>query len=121
MSTSSSNLETTSKWLNWKWQIQNRIKTRTHLSEFLELSEKEILSFETCSQFFEFSVTPYYLSLADTKDPNCPIRLQIVPHQEELIRSGFEKQDPLSEKTRLHYEFSNKSHFVQSVRQSKAI
>ncbi|ASV07887.1 lysine 2,3-aminomutase [Leptospira interrogans serovar Canicola] len=99
MSTFSSSLETTSKWLNWKWQIQNRIKTRTHLSEFLELSEKEILSFEACSQFFEFSVTPYYLGLADPKDPNCPIRLQIVPHQEELIRNGFEKQDPLSEET----------------------
>ncbi|MCH1917746.1 KamA family radical SAM protein [Leptospira noguchii] len=99
MPKSSSNLETSSKWLNWKWQIQNRIKTRTHLSEHLELSEKEILSFEACSRFFEFSVTPYYLSLADTKDPNCPIRLQIVPHQEELIRNGFEKQDPLSEET----------------------
>ncbi|MBW0435128.1 KamA family radical SAM protein [Leptospira yasudae] len=94
--------ETTSpQWLHWKWQIQNRIKTQSELSEHLELTQTEKLSFDACSEFFEFSVTPYYLRLADQKDPNCPIRLQIVPHKEELIRNGFERQDPLAEESHM--------------------
>ncbi|XDD52328.1 KamA family radical SAM protein [Leptospira sp. WS92.C1] len=93
--------ETIESWLNWKWQIQNRIKTQEALSANLELTKEERSSFDSCSAFFEFSVTPYYLGLADSKDPHCPIRLQIVPRQEELIRGPFEKQDPLAEETHM--------------------
>lgn len=89
------------EWLNWKWQIQNRIKTQEELGEKIELTPKEKLSFDACSTFFAFSVTPYYLDLADPEDPNCPIRLQIVPQEEELIRNGFEKQDPLAEESHM--------------------
>ncbi|EMY78738.1 putative lysine-2,3-aminomutase-like protein [Leptospira weilii serovar Ranarum str. ICFT] len=94
-------LESSPKWSNWKWQIQNRIKTQAQLSEQLELTEEEKLSFDACSTFFEFSVTPYYLNLADKKNPNCPIRLQIIPRREELVRNDFEREDPLAEETHM--------------------
>lgn len=84
---------------DWKWQLQHRIKTKEELSAKLRLTEDEISSFENCSEFFEFSVTPYYLALADPNDPRCPIRLQIVPRGEELIRNPLERQDPLAEET----------------------
>lgn len=49
------------------------------------------------SSGFRFSVTPYYLSLANGLDPACPILLQILPQKRELADPLFTRPDPLSE------------------------
>jgi lysine 2,3-aminomutase len=43
------------------------------------------------------SITPYFASLMDAKDPNCPIRRQVVPTADELVIQPEELLDPLSE------------------------
>ena len=43
------------------------------------------------------AITPYYASLIDPKDPNCPIRRQCVPSISETTILPCEMADPLSE------------------------
>ncbi|TGK04033.1 KamA family radical SAM protein [Leptospira semungkisensis] len=86
-------------WLDWKWQIQNRIKDEHELSDYIEISSDEREAISSCSQVFSFSATPYYLRLADKKDPNCPIRLQVLPRKEELSVRAWDREDPLAEES----------------------
>ena len=88
-------------WKNWKWQMQNRIRTLEELREHLELSAEEISAFDLCRERFDFGVSPYYLSLSDRKDPNCPIRRQIVPSFSELEKTEYETEDPLGEEAHM--------------------
>jgi lysine 2,3-aminomutase len=64
---------------DWKWQIQNRIKDLQTLQKEIELTPEEISIFKDADEFFDFAVTPYYLSLVDKNNPSCPIRRQIIP------------------------------------------
>jgi lysine 2,3-aminomutase len=43
------------------------------------------------------AITPYYASLMDKDDENCPIRKQAVPTSYELQDSGSDLKDPLNE------------------------
>lgn len=89
------------KWVDWKWQLQSRIKYLSEVETFLQLSDEERDIFPKANQFFDFAVTPYYFSLIDPKDRNCPIRKQVIPSHHELIRSPFEVSDPLAEENNM--------------------
>jgi lysine 2,3-aminomutase len=84
-------------WKDWKWQMQNRLTNPLDLKNFIPISVEEEKEFPELENFFSFGVTPYYLSLVDTENRNCPIRLQIVPRKEERIKSPNEVSDPLGE------------------------
>ena len=43
------------------------------------------------------AITPYYATLMDRSDPDCPVRRQAVPSIEELSSDEFEMEDPLCE------------------------
>lgn len=84
---------------DWAWQIRNRVTTLDALAGVLALSAEERAAFDVCAPVFRFAVTPYYLLLADRRDPSCPIRRQIVPRPEErTVRLG-ERADPLGEES----------------------
>ena len=46
---------------------------------------------------FRVSVTPYYASLMDPDDPNCPVRMQGVPTPAELIVRPEDMKDAVAE------------------------
>ncbi|TGK20084.1 KamA family radical SAM protein [Leptospira fluminis] len=92
-------VSTDPEWENWKWQIQNRIRDEEGLSRHLELTSDERESLKKCEELFSFSVTPYYLGLADPKNDDCPIRLQVVPRKEEWIPRIWDRPDPLAEES----------------------
>lgn len=46
---------------------------------------------------FPMSITPYYMSLIDRDDPECPIRRQVIPREEEAIETPGDLHDPLGE------------------------
>lgn len=87
------------EWDDWKWQMRNRIETVEDLKKFLSLTPEEALGIKKCLNTLKMAVTPYYLSLIDTKNPNDPIRKQAIPTDYELNLSDCDCDDPLHEET----------------------
>ncbi|MEN8907825.1 MAG: KamA family radical SAM protein [Clostridiales bacterium] len=61
----------------WKLQLQNQVNTISKLSEYINITDSEreaITKLKT-----KWGTTPYFASLMDPNDPNCPIRRQVVP------------------------------------------
>jgi len=85
------------EWQDWKWQIRNRITTVEQLEKVVCLSEKEKENISLCLKNFRMAITPYYASLMDPVDPNCPIRRQAVPTIDEMRVLPYEMNDPLDE------------------------
>ncbi len=84
-------------WNDWKWQMDNRITDLEGLKALLDLKSEEEEEIEACLKVFRMAITPYYASLIDPKDPECPIRRQAVPCGEELKPGASDLEDPLSE------------------------
>jgi glutamate 2,3-aminomutase len=87
-----------SEWRDWHWQIDNRICTVSKLEKIIELTEDEKKAFRRISGKFRWAISPYYASLIDPTDRNCPIRMQSVPSIEELLDSE-QTMDPMGEGT----------------------
>jgi lysine 2,3-aminomutase len=82
----------------WRWQLRNALRTTEALAHALELTPEEILGARRAErEGLPISVTPYYLSLVDPRDPACPIRRQIVPHVLESHELPGDLVDPLGE------------------------
>ncbi len=84
-------------WSNWIWQQQKRIKTLDQLEKVINLTHEEREAFKASNDLFNVAITPYYASLMDKDDPNCPIRLQSVPAPGELTIAPEDMEDPLAE------------------------
>ncbi len=86
-----------SDWNNWIWQQQKRIKSMEQLEKVIQVTDEERDTFAASHEMFNMGITPYYASLIDPNDPNCPIRLQSVPKSGELKIMPGEMEDPLAE------------------------
>ena len=84
-------------WNDWKWQIRNAIRDIPTLEKVLELSEDDKSALDRTLQKFRMAITPYYASLMDRENPNCPVRLQGVPTFHELEDEEGDLLDPLYE------------------------
>jgi lysine 2,3-aminomutase len=84
-------------WRSWKWQMRNRIQTAEALAELVPLSKKELEGISRGLELFKFAIPPYYASLMDPADPDCPIRRQAVPGLEEMVWREYDIEDPLNE------------------------
>lgn len=82
-------------WNNWKWQLQNQIKTAEKLKEIFDITQDEFEQLIKVSKKYRFAITPYYLSLIQKFKPNDPIYLQCIPQIDELNNVG--KIDPMNE------------------------
>ncbi|HWZ92084.1 MAG TPA: KamA family radical SAM protein [Polyangiaceae bacterium] len=83
---------------NWGSQLRNAVRTVKGLSDKLRLSSEELAGATAAERAgLPISVTPYYLSLCDVHDPNCPIRKQVVPHLLESRSVPGDLRDPLGE------------------------
>ncbi len=91
-----SNVET-EKWNDWHWQLKNRIAGVEELKKVIKIKEAEEKLLNKCLDRFCMAITPYYASLMDKEDENCPIRKQAVPTSYELQDSGSDLEDPLNE------------------------
>jgi len=86
------------QWDDWRWQMQNAIRTTSQLAEFLPISPQDLASLENLEQQYKLAIPPYYFSLIDLENPVDPIALQSLPSTQELSStSGEELQDPLEE------------------------
>jgi len=84
------------EWESFAWQMQHRIRDLEGLAQWIEPSEDEAKAVGDLARRFRFVITPYYASLMDRLDPDCPIRRQVVPSPlEALDPAGL--ADPLDE------------------------
>lgn len=88
-----------SQWNDWHWQMANRISSVDDLCRVTKLDDDEANKVQTCLEQFRMAITPYYFSLMDLNDPDCPIRKQSIPALAELQSSSAEMDDPLHEDT----------------------
>ncbi len=88
---------TDEQWNDWKWQVKNRIETLDQLKKYVELSDEEEEGIRRSLGELRMAITPYYISLIDPDNPNCPIRLQAVPSGKETYHSPADLLDPLHE------------------------
>lgn len=88
---------TPQEWEDWHWQLAHRIQTVDQLSRVISLSEeeKEVLSHSLHS--LRMAITPYYASLMDPDDPQCPIRMRAIPSRAESVMAPEDMADPLHE------------------------
>lgn len=85
------------QWNDWQWQLKNRITTKKQLESYIKLSYDEEKALNSKENLIPLSITPYYLSLIDSNNPQQPIRKSVVPVYNENIRSFGEQDDPLHE------------------------
>lgn len=85
------------QWKNWKWQMQHRIHTPEALQDYIQPTPDELEAIRGTDGIFRWNITPYYASLMDPEDPNCPIRLQMVPRTSEVAPDIIGVVDPLEE------------------------
>jgi lysine 2,3-aminomutase len=88
---------TPEEWNDWHWQVKNRITTVAQLKKVINLTDDEEKAMEESLAILRMAITPYYASLMDPDDPNCPIRKQAVPTPLELHRGEADMEDPLHE------------------------
>jgi lysine 2,3-aminomutase len=84
------------QWNDWRWQLRNRVTEIGALERLVQLTDAERRGIEgrACGSF-PFAITPYYLSLFG--GPECPVRRQAVPHEDELRTTPGDWTDPLDE------------------------
>ena len=82
-------------WENPKWQLKNRISDVDEILKYTDFSKKDYDDIRKVSEKHRFAITPFYFSLIDFSNPNCPIKLQSVPSIKELDESG--QLDPMCE------------------------
>ena len=70
---------TDEQWNDWKWQVRNRIETLEDLKKYVTLTPEEEEGVKKTLQTLRMAITPYYISLIDPNNPDCPVRKQAVP------------------------------------------
>lgn len=84
-------------WEDWRWQLRNRITTIDQLKNLIDLSPEEQQGVLFAGKRLALGITPYFFSLIDKHDVNCPIRRQVIPRIEETHSMSWEKDDPCGE------------------------
>jgi len=85
------------EWNDPVWQMRNVVTDAEGLAKVISLSDAEKAEIARACQHSKFQATPYYLSLINEKNPECPIRMQAVPSIAELSPGLGDLTDPLGE------------------------
>ncbi len=85
------------RWGDWHWQARHRLTRLAHFEALLDLTPSERRGLELAPGKFAVSVTPHFAALMDPHDPDCPIRRQVVPRQDELVVGEGDMVDPCGE------------------------
>lgn len=84
------------EWLDWRWQMSNRLNTLDELQQVINLTDSEEQALGS-SGLFRVDITPYFASLIDPADPSCPVRNQVIPTAKELVPFRSMMEDSLAE------------------------
>jgi lysine 2,3-aminomutase len=85
------------QWEDWRWQIKNRITTLEQISKVMVLTPEEEEGIRKGRGRLSMAITPYWVTLMDPTDPECPIRRQAIPLKQEFQFGANEFVDPCAE------------------------
>ena len=85
------------EWDSPAFHMHNLIRTEEELSKWVRLTEGEKRAIKAVEGKYLWMITPYYASLMDKEDPNCPIRLQAIPHEDEMRAFKGASVDPVGD------------------------
>jgi len=85
------------EWDDWRWQLRHRVGTLEEVESRIALSPAERAGIILARNKLAFSVTPHFFNLIAPEDPDCPIRRQVIPREEEGVVSSWEMADPCGE------------------------
>lgn len=85
------------EWGSWKFHMKNLIRTESDLSHWINVSDREHRGIKMTEPSYLWMITPYYASLMNPDDENCPIRLQSIPHPEEMAPPTEASVDPVGD------------------------
>ena len=88
---------TDEQWNDWHWQVANRLDSVEKIKQVVNLTAQEEEDITKVMDGFRVGITPYYASLMDPDDPQCPVRMQAVPTLAETHRGEADMLDPLHE------------------------
>ncbi len=81
---------------DWQEELRNSVTTVEQLEQYINLTPDEREGLARIEGVFNWSISPYYASLMDRDDPDCPVRRQVVPRVQEL-HDELGVWDPLHE------------------------
>jgi lysine 2,3-aminomutase len=88
---------TDAQWDDWTWQVKNRVETLDQLKALMTLTAEEEEGVKRSLATLRMAITPYYMSLIDPNNPNCPVRKQAIPTGAEVHQAAADLLDPLHE------------------------
>ena len=83
-------------WIDWRWQLRNRISTVEQLSQFVDLTNKEKEELHEISGQLRWALSPYYLALVMCDKPHGGVWLQSIPSYQEITDTNG-SEDPMAE------------------------
>ncbi len=86
------------QWNDWRWQLRHRLNSLDELVKIVRLTPEEREGVQA-EHRLRLDITPYFASLIDPDDPNCPIRRQIIPTARELSAFQAMMADSLNEES----------------------
>ena len=85
------------EWNDWRWQLRNRVTTLEELKQVVDLTPEEEEGVRKTLETLRMAITPYYASLIEVGNLECPVRKQAIPTAREVERSPADMADPLHE------------------------
>lgn len=85
------------RWNDWHWQMRHRLSRPEQFEQLLQLTPGERRGLALCQGKLAVAVTPYLAELLDPYDPSCPLRMQVVPREEEALVAPTDMVDPCGE------------------------
>lgn len=84
-------------WEDWHWQLKHRITKLEQISQVAKLTPQEEEGIKNARGRMAMAITPYWATLIDQDDTNCPIRRQSIPSIQEFQIGPYEMVDPCAE------------------------
>ena len=86
---------TKEQWDDYKWQLKFRFTKAKDIADIINITEEEAKNILEVGARYRYAVSPYYLSLIDPDNPDCPVKRQSIPDVNELNERG--DLDPMDE------------------------
>ena len=85
------------RWNDWRWQMRRRLSKPEQFEQLLHLTPAERRGLVLSHEKFALAVTPHFAELINPSDPHCPIRMQVVPREDEVVVGPGDMVDPCGE------------------------